>query len=689
MLNDETHRIGQVAAVESERISVELDVSASGLVKAGTFGVLPIGAVNSYVTVSAGASRVVAVVTAVRMIPTIGDVRSNADPADGIARTLDATMVGRIQGGSFRPGVATFPSVFSPVSVATREDLDAIFRPTGEALLFGDASVSPDQDVWLDAEKLLTRHSAILGSTGSGKSCSVMAVVDGLIELGVGHMNTIIFDANGEYASAFEDGTSRASAVTSFALGPDLGATGLTVPLWFMNAEEHIETLRAADGVQSPMLQRALADARLTGLESGDALLGLRVVRRTVDQVMEIDRAEKNKAQEKAHGQLQGLRLCLEGLVEDVAELQDHWSSMLDDLSAMDEINLDPGSWDPIAPADSLKLQQLCLALKSRVRDAVADLGMGSHVASTDFDAPAFYSFEDLTDFFLPQRIDLESMGDPRIGQFMASLQMRMSRLLADDRYAFMTRVEPFDSALGRFLRLLFGKEPVGESEEQSPWRERYRSSDTTDGSGHAVTIIDLSYVAADVLSMVTALIARLVLELVQRLEPRGSMPVLLVLEEAHRYVTSPTGAGRTQSSIIFERIAKEGRKFGVSLCLATQRPSELDPTVLSQCGTVIAHRISNQVDQDIIRSATPMVSRDVLRQLPGLATQHAIVLGEATPVPVTVRVRPVADPPNSRDPSFLQRWRDADPTIDGATITRLAEEWELGRRQGPDPEAE
>ncbi|MEN9504167.1 MAG: hypothetical protein RI958_93, partial [Actinomycetota bacterium] len=121
---------------------------------------------------------------------------------------------------------------------------------------------------------------------------------------------------------------------------------------------------------------------------------------------------------------------------------------------------------------------------------------------------------------------------------------------------------------------------------------------------------------------------------------------------------------------------------------LASQRPSELDPTVLSQCGTVIAHRIANQLDQDLIRAATPMASRDVLRQLPSLATQHAIVVGEATPSPVVVHVRPVKDPPNSADPSFVELWRREDDGVHAVKINAEGSAWERGLRTTSDPSA-
>lgn len=683
MDSDNTHRIGRVAGVESERLIVELDQAASGFVKAGSFGVLPVGAVNSYVTVAAGASRVVAVVTAVRILQERHREVSafGHDAAEGVGRIIEATMIGRLIGDRFESGVTTYPSLFSPVAVATRSDLEAIFRPRSAALRVGSAVVSPDQDVWLDPDRLLSRHFAILGSTGSGKSCSVLAVLDGLLELGLPHSNVIIFDANGEYGAAFAEGTSRGEQVTSYQLGPELGPDGISAPFWFMNNDEHMELLRAAEGLQAPMLQRSIADARITGLRAGELLRRLRVVRRTVDHLIDIDRSEK-KPQEKLASQFNELTACLADYVAASDDLNQKWQEMqavLDDVTAL---GLSTSSWDPLGAQQRDRFTQICQELGRLLREALSTIGMGTSTAALDFDAPSYYSFEDLAELFLPQRIALEGDTDPRIGQFMSTLQMRLERLLADDRYAFMSRVERFDEALGRFLRLVFGKEPLADvGGTPPPWAKSYSEAATSTNEGHCVTIIDFSHVASDILPTVTAMIARLTLELAQRLEPRGSMPTLLVLEEAHRYVTRPHHDRRSQASLVFERIAKEGRKFGVSLCLASQRPSELDPTVLSQCGTVFAHRIASQIDQDLVRAATPMATRDVLRQLPGLATQHAIVLGEAIPAPTAVRIRSVGDLPNSQDPAFIELWRAADPHHQAGQISEIAEAWERGHR--------
>ena len=157
----------------------------------------------------------------------------------------------------------------------------------------------------------------------------------------------------------------------------------------------------------------------------------------------------------------------------------------------------------------------------------------------------------------------------------------------------------------------------------------------------------------------------------------------MLVLEEAHRFIPSQRDSGSlgNRSTAVFERIAKEGRKFGISLLLASQRPSELSETVVAQCGTVIAHRLTHEADQNLLRHATALSSRALLDQLPSLAQQHALVTGVSTGVPVAVRIRDVTDPPKSNDPDFLSAWSDGEKLATlPAHIDRVVAGWQDGK---------
>lgn len=692
---EESHRVGQVASVESERLVIELDATTTGLVKAGLSGVVPVGTINSYVTVPAGPHRIVGVITAIQISEDRGAAATT--PREELSRrVVQAVMVGRLEGGRFVSGITTYPSLFSPVSSATPAEISRIFAPPPcSAFVLGEAVVAPDQDVVLDADRFLARHSAVVGSTGAGKTCSVVAVIDGLLGLDVPNANIIIFDANGEYAAAFSPESERGQKANACVIGPETGAgSGLLVPHWFMDNEDHLALLRASEGAQAPLLQRAVADARLAGDADRGLVTHLRSVTRSIQDVRDLSNAPpRGKPQEPLRATLSMLAAGLEKLRDEAlasGNEQSHalWDEVLGVASGWASLNLLQGdaAWNvPLNLDQRNQLEAMLDGISQLIRREFDQLGLGSAEVASDFDAPRYYSLEALNEVFLPDRIEREAAAEPRVRGYAVTMLMRLSRLLADSRYSFMTRVPAHEDALTRFLRLILGRDPTRgwTDDDRPPWADAYRARGFA-GQNHSVTILDLSLIASDVLENVTALLGRLLLMFAQRVEPRGAFPMLLVLEEAHRYVPAQRTEQASRSSTAFERVAKEGRKFGVSLLVASQRPSELSRTVLSQCGTMIAHRVVNPDDQELIRHATPFASRDLLKQLSGLATQHAIVLGEATQVPAYVRVREVRNAPRGSDPAFVQTWREA-PGPNEDLIETTARAWEQSTGQGAD----
>ena len=337
--------------------------------------------------------------------------------------------------------------------------------------------------------------------------------------------------------------------------------------------------------------------------------------------------------------------------------------------------------WTALDPVQCDILGQMFTAIRREISDAFGALGMGSAQAASDFDAPVFYSLQELCDFFLPGRVQIEQASDNKIAGYVATLQMRLSRLLADGRYNFITRIENHSDPLGSYLKALMGVDPT-DARTPSDWpaADYYRKQVGGGSVGPSVTIFDLSLVANDVLENVTALLGRILFEFAVRGQPRAEHPVLLILEEAHRFIPSRQDpvSGASRSAVIFERIAKEGRKFGLSLLLASQRPSELSETVVAQCGTVIAHRLTHEADQKLLRNATALSSRALLDQLPSLAQQHALVTGVSTGVPVAVRVRDVENPPKSDDPNFIGTWKNASKLKELPDhIDRVVSDWQ------------
>jgi DNA helicase HerA-like ATPase len=171
------------------------------------------------------------------------------------------------------------------------------------------------------------------------------------------------------------------------------------------------------------------------------------------------------------------------------------------------------------------------------------------------------------------------------------------------------------------------------------------------------ICIIDLNDASDEIVELASAVVARLIFDRMRRADPRNRMPVHLVLEEAHRYVSERPSRFAIDAGITFQRIAKEGRKYGAFLMLASQRPSELSKTVLSQCSNFIVHRIQNPDDLSQIRQMTPFISETVLKRLPSLPKQHALIFGSAVKIPTTFRVRDANPTPDSDDTQVRDLW--------------------------------
>jgi len=263
-----------------------------------------------------------------------------------------------------------------------------------------------------------------------------------------------------------------------------------------------------------------------------------------------------------------------------------------------------------------------------------------------------------------------------RARDYCATLLMRVHRLLEDRRFEFLFgpvggQWPRHEHALATFLRDLVGlgaaetpnpalSDEVAVPPQALPYYDRQRTNDTP----HKVVIVDLSLLAAEVLENVTALIGRVILEFLQRLgeaggaDARGSLPVVLVLEEAQNYIREKRfGDEDSISRDVFERIAREGRKYGLSLVVASQRPSELSKTVLSQCNSFVVHRLQNPEDLRYFKEIVPGIYGPLLDQLPALAPQTALILGECVRAPALVRIREARPLPRSRDPKFYQYW--------------------------------
>ena len=235
-------------------------------------------------------------------------------------------------------------------------------------------------------------------------------------------------------------------------------------------------------------------------------------------------------------------------------------------------------------------------------------------------------------------------------------LKARIETLVSDQRYAFMFGSLSVQDTMGEVLARLF----------------------RVPGEGRPISVIDLSTVPPEILDVVISVISRLAFDLA--VWSKGGLPMLLVCEEAHRY--APVGDRFVPTRQALSRIAKEGRKYGLALALVTQRPSELDSTILSQCGTAIALRLSSEKDQAVIRGSTYEGMIDLADFLPLLGDREAIVLGQGVSMPMRVRFDDLGKRgvPRSHHTGFSQAWKT--PNMDREGLDEIVARWRRAGRE-------
>ncbi|MCM8731289.1 ATP-binding protein [Hephaestia sp. GCM10023244] len=343
------------------------------------------------------------------------------------------------------------------------------------------------------------------------------------------------------------------------------------------------------------------------------------------------------------HGEY-GAAFKTTGAIYDVGNLQmPYWLMNFEEHC---EVFLTSHGADRQLDADILAKCLLAARAKGRI---------GQEIAKLTVDAPVPYLLSDLTNIIQLEMGKMDRAGDTAP---YLRLKTKIDEIKADPRYGFMFSgmlvADTMADFIGRVFRL--------------------------PGDGKPISIIDVSGVPSEITSVVVSVLARMVFDFAiwSRNEPQR--PILLVCEEAHRYIPSGNDAEASSVGRILSRIAKEGRKYGVSLGLITQRPSDLAEGVLSQCGTIISMRLNNDRDQAFVRAAMPEGARGFLDSIPALRNRECVICGEGVAIPIRVGFDSLEEHkrPASSDPLFSELWSDVGQ--EDQIIARTIRRW---RAQG------
>lgn len=683
-------RIGAVDFVSPDEIKVALDIEAPESIALNAGGPRPFPRVNGYLLVPVDEAFLVGQVEWLTVERSAFPKRRGMQdfglvdlpyPLRRLRLNPLGTLRRRAPDGAydFRRGADALPSIGAAVLLPTDGQLRSIVE-SGERrrVKVGTSPLAGDAEVSIDPNRLFGRHLAVLGNTGSGKSCSVAGLIRWSLEQAAqsreqagteGRPNArfIVLDPNGEYSRAFSGDDALKARI--FKVNPGEGEEALKVPLWFWNSAEWCAFTQASARTQRPTLMHALRFVRDGQTEPvADASHDMRRFLRTLVATIRVEMSSGAPwgSFPKPKGffdKLEKWKKGLEPALVGITGGQHHrLESLVDNIEA-----LCVPRRVQYANQDFTKIEvDRLLAATSEAHSAFG--GTDADVIPADVDAPRPFEGASLLR-------GVEAAGEMlNVSEHIETLLVRIRALLTD------TRMKPIVGDVGEMTLV--------------QWLESYIGGDRAQGG--CVSVIDLSLVPTEVVHVVTAVVARMVFEASQRyVKLNGvALPTVLVMEEAHTFIKRYKEDVENQDAAgiccqVFERIAREGRKFGLGLILSSQRPSELSPTVLSQCNTFLLHRISNDRDQELVHRLVPDNLRGLLRELPSLPSQSAILLGWASELPVLVKMNdlPKSQQPRSDDPDFWGVWTGTDAS--GSPISRdtnwaeIARDWQVGSPGG------
>jgi DNA helicase HerA-like ATPase len=647
MSDDNRRAIGKLVSVSADKFTVEMSRSTDNFTVIGFDDVHYIARLGSFVIIPVQSEYVVAEIVGLREKDySAGSRFPNSEIADtSSVKFLDLVPLGTLpqaRDGAFRFGVSTYPSLFSDALYTVDADLDRIFEVTGEsdsaqskdhpnatrlrAISIGKSVVFSDYAIKVRIDEFFGGHAAVLGNTGSGKSCTVASIIQSLFskpDAFAAHGATfLILDVNGEYRQSFANlgfGIRRsywslpASGGSEEPKADDKGETQshFRLPHWFMSVEEWELLLRASERTQQPVLRTALGLSTLFSKEGNPelALIQNHILASCIAHIMVGEAGSPTKTDRI-------LSLLATFSTKEICT-----------ATLKPSLTINFGQMKDVSAINTL--------LSNHIQESITI----PDYANKPF---PFASLGTALDLALLYE---ESHGNRQIREYCSQLMTRLKWIRERDEFAFL-RVDPnttldYENDVDRFVERFIGLERDGNSLRKAA----------------QVTILDLNESMDQVVEVASAVLARLVFERLRRAEPRNRLPVNVVLEEAHRYIAERPAGYAIEASKIFERIAKEGRKYGMFLLIASQRPSELSRTVLSQCSNFVVHRIQNPDDLAHIRQMTPFISESILRRLPSLPKQHALIFGNAVNLPTTFRVRDASPRPKSDDARISELW--------------------------------
>ena len=632
-------RIGKIISVEYDKFRVKLfhNTKISTVNIEGK--VYYFGNIGSYLKVnnSLGDSIICEVVSVL-------DSNNDANPFSEFnldsSRELILKPIGTLfKKNFFTMGVGIFPSIYSDVQIVTEENMRTIFTSKEESITnpnihsyfdIGTSKNFINYHVNISINKLFNIHTAVLGNSGSGKSNTICHIFQELLRKktnsGLG-IKIILLDVNGEYKSAFDKSLDSKISTHFYKPQKSTEHEKFELPYYLMNLDEWSAFLMASDKTQKPFWDKVLQECyRFYKIDSDENIVQLEYINYLRFKLLNIlnfifSRVDSDTA--NVTSAASAIRK-IQSIIIDKFKLTDNVKKLLKDITfVLDKCTLSYG-------VQNSDLLNSLAELKEKI-----DFNAAYKIEATKLKHGNFYDYNFLKIACEIVLLEENAKGNYKIYDNTSTMMSRLDYFLDNPECDFM-KVD------NKFV-----------SEEDYLKKVLYINSD----SRKQLIVIDSSELSRDILELSSSVLCRIIYDYKRKSSGafRKKNPIHLVLDEAHRYIKKDSDYLLKEN--IFEKIAREGRKYSIYLVVSSQRPSELSSTVLSQCGNYIIHRIQNEYDMNYIYSVLPYFSSDYIMKIKQSIPGEALIFGNCVPIPTHLKIHLAHPSPDSENCVINYEW--------------------------------
>lgn len=612
-----SREIGRITSVGINRVVVDVNSDLGNYINT-IDGILFIGEVGSYVSIYEIGRTIIAEIIGVDEKVQSANVNELARPNS--KRQIYLNLLGEIVGDKFCFGVSKMPLIFSTVYMISQKELITMLEVGEEEirvseetdstrkilLTIGKSVVFPDYEVKVNIDKFFGFHFAVFGNTGSGKSNTIAKILQNIFEkqnYSAKGAKFVIIDSNGEYNKAFSKLNELNSNIKHSLMSTDeVGEKKFEIPVWALSADDWATLLHASEKTQIPVLKRAIDIARIFyNCEVDDVNIKNHILASTLLGIIQSSDTSPSKSDK------------LKAIVTKFKTNDISMSSIIkDDKTLGDLIGINYGSMIDEAGVISFLMTFLnAQEISDNILKAMVPYSLSDFIKAVEF--ATLYE---------------GSISSQRIQEYTSTLMTRLQSLQDGVQGRIFSKTE--FNTVEEYIKSLLGENQIVD--------------------------LDISSLDDSSAEVVTKVLAKLILDYLKGGEVKAETPINFIIEEAHRFIKNDTNYGVIGYNI-FERIAKEGRKFGMLLGISSQRPSELSKTVVSQCSNFIIHRVQNPDDLQYLSKMVPYVNNNMIDRLTYIQTGNALVFGSAINLPTLTQFDQANPATDSGNAKISEKW--------------------------------